>query len=52
MGLNNMATYSDDQLRRLQTNTLRYFWEETNPRNGLIPDKTSGDDTPASIAGV
>jgi hypothetical protein len=46
------VTYGDDQLQTLQSNTLRYFWEETNPENGLIPDKTSADDIPASIAGV
>lgn len=44
--------YGDDQLRTLQRNTFRYFWEETNPENGLIPDNTSADDIPASIAGV
>ena len=44
--------YSDEQLRTLQRNTFRYFWEETNPENGLIPDNTSADDVPASIAGV
>ena len=31
-------TYGDDQLQTLQRNTFRYFWEETNPQNGLIPD--------------
>jgi hypothetical protein len=36
----------------LQRNTSRYFWEETNPENGLIPDNTAADDNPASIAGV
>ena len=46
------VTYGDDQLETLQRNTFRYFWEETNPENGLIPDNTAGDDTPASIAGV
>ena len=44
--------YSDEQLRRLQRNTFRYFWRETNPANGLIPDNTAGDHVPASIAGV
>jgi hypothetical protein len=47
-----VLTYGDDQLQALQRNTLRYFWEETNPENGLIPDKTSADDIPSSIAGV
>jgi hypothetical protein len=45
-------TYSDAKLHRLQRNTFRYFWEETNPENGLIPDNTAADDVPASIAGV
>ena len=45
-------TYGDEQLHTLQRNTFRYFWEETNPGNGLIPDNTSADDIPASIAGV
>src|SRR5580765_6209620 len=44
--------YSDDQLHTLQRNTFRYFWEETNPENGLIPDNTSAGDIPASIAGA
>jgi hypothetical protein len=41
-----------DHLRALQRATFRYFWNETNPRNGLIPDNTARDDIPASIAGV
>ena len=45
-------TYGDAQLNRLQRNTFRYFWKESNPENGLIPDNTSADNTPASIAGV
>jgi hypothetical protein len=45
-------TYGDDQLRKLQGNTFRYFWKEANPENGLIPDNTTDDDIPASIAGV
>src|SRR5688572_32565222 len=45
-------TYGHDQLQTLQRNTFRYFWKETNPENGLIPDNTSADDFPASIAGV
>jgi hypothetical protein len=45
-------TYGEDQLHTLQGNTFRYFWEETNPENGLIPDNTAADDIPASIAGV
>ena len=45
-------TYGEDQLHTLQRSTFRYFWEETNPENGLIPDNTAADDVPASIAGV
>src|SRR4029450_10329595 len=45
-------TYGNEQLQTLQRNTFRYFWEETNPENGLIPDNTSAADVPASIAGV
>src|SRR5688572_13775757 len=44
--------YGEDHLHTLQRNTFRYFWEETNSENGLIPDNTAGDDIPASIAGV
>ena len=36
----------------MQRDTFRYFWEETNPGNGLIADNTSAADVPASIAGV
>jgi hypothetical protein len=46
------GTYGSEHLQILQRNTFRYFWEETNPENGLIPDHTSADDVPASIAGV
>jgi hypothetical protein len=45
-------TYGLAQLQALQRNTFRYFWKETNPANGLIPDNTAVDDIPASIAGV
>src|SRR5580765_5833730 len=45
-------TYGDEQLRTLQRNTFQYFWKETNTSNGLIPDNTSADGIPASIAGV
>jgi hypothetical protein len=47
-----VSTYGDDHLQTLQRNTFRYFWQETNPENGLIPDNTAADDVPASIAGV
>jgi hypothetical protein len=45
-------TYGDEQLHVLQQNTFRYFWNETNPENGLIPDNTAAGAIPASIAGV
>ena len=45
-------TYGDENLHTLQQNTFRYFWEETNPENGLIADNTAAAGTPASIAGV
>jgi hypothetical protein len=39
-------------LQKLQRDTFRYFWCETNPENGLIADNTSAAHFPASIAGV
>src|SRR5688500_13373147 len=45
-------TYGDRHLQTLQRNTFRYFWKDTNPDTGLIPDNTAADDVPASIAGV
>ena len=41
----------DEWLHALQKATFTYFWHETNPANGLIPDNTLAA-TPASIAGV
>lgn len=41
----------DEWLHALQKATFTYFWHETNPENGLIPDNTLAA-TPASIAGV
>ena len=41
-------TFSDEELHTLQRNTFNYFWQETNPRNGLLADNTSGH-APASI---
>jgi len=38
-------------LHALQKATFNYFWRQTNPENGLIPDNTLAA-TPASIAGV
>ncbi|MGB9181033.1 MAG: glucoamylase family protein [Pyrinomonadaceae bacterium] len=43
--------FGDDELCALQRNTFDYFWKETNPKNGLLADNTSGD-APASIAAV
>jgi hypothetical protein len=39
----------DAELEALQHETFRYFLHETNPRNGLVVDKTAPD-WPASIA--
>lgn len=44
-------TFSEKELLRLEQNTFRYFWKETNPQNGLLADNTSGS-APASIAAV
>ena len=41
----------DEWLHALQKATFTYFWQQTNPTNGLIPDNTLAP-TPASIAGV
>src|ERR1700681_1579164 len=41
----------DESLHALQKATFTYFWQQTNPENGLIPDNTLVA-TPASIAGV
>lgn len=41
-----------EQLRnldKLQRNTFRYFWDLSNPANGLVPDSTKKD-APSSIA--
>src|SRR4029079_1238510 len=47
----NPVTVDDEWLHALQQATFNYFWHETNPENGLIPDNTQWT-TPASIAGV
>ena len=44
-------TVDDEQLHALQKGTFTYFWRETNPANGLLPDNTLKG-PPASIAGV
>ncbi|HVR78883.1 MAG TPA: glucoamylase family protein [Acidimicrobiia bacterium] len=41
----------DDLLERLQRDTLRYFLDGTNPRNGLVPDNTRVG-SPSSITAV
>jgi hypothetical protein len=41
----------DDELDKLQRDTLDYFLKETNPRNGLVPDSTRKG-APSSIAAV
>jgi len=38
-------------LDEIQKKTFRYFWEEANPENGLIKDRSTPD-SPASIAAV
>ena len=43
---------SDERLEIIQRETFNYFWHETNPENGLIPDNTLKPGDPASIAGV
>ena len=43
---------SDERLETIQRQTFEYFWQETNPDNGLIPDNTLKPGDPASIAGV
>jgi hypothetical protein len=40
-----------DRLSALEKGTFDFFWHETNPRNGLVPDNTS-EGAPSSIAGV
>ena len=44
-------TVDDKRLHALQKDTFTYFWRETNPANGLLPENTFGE-PPASIAGV
>ena len=46
------SDYGEPELHELQRSTFRYFWQETNPDNGLIRDNTAAADLPASIAGV
>jgi len=42
---------SDEELSRLERDTFKYFAEEINPENGLVPDSTK-QGAPASIAVV
>src|SRR5688572_28334655 len=34
------APLPDERLEIIQRETFNYFWHETNPNNGLIPDNT------------
>lgn len=38
-------------LDKLQRDTFQYFWQEADPRSGLVPDNTSKG-APSSIAAV
>src|SRR5437762_6705476 len=42
---------TDENLARLERDTFRYFADETNPENGLVPDSTK-QHAPCSIAAV
>ena len=42
----------EERLHSLQQETFNYFWNESNPDNGLLPDNTLKAGDPASIAGV
>lgn len=44
-----LSTGQQKYLERLQRDTFAYFWELTNPENGLVPD-SSRSGAPASIA--
>jgi len=46
-----LAPADDHLLERLQRDTLRYFLDEANSQNGLIPDNTR-DGSPSSITAV
>ncbi|MFW6119503.1 MAG: glucoamylase family protein [Petrotogales bacterium] len=41
----------DELLSELQRKTFNFFWNEINPENGLIKDRST-DDSPCSIASV
>ena len=47
----NSKILDDERLDKLQRDTFGYFLEETNPRNGLVPDSTRKG-APSSIAAV
>ena len=47
----NQPAASDEALHELQRATFGYFLKETNPANGLVPDKTRIG-VPCSIAAV
>lgn len=47
--MNQKRYNSDIQLEKLQKQTFSYFWNEANPANGLVVERTSPD-WPAGIA--
>lgn len=46
-----VSALTERDLHSLERKTFKYFWSETNPQNGLLPDNTLGN-VPASIGGV
>ena len=46
-----MTALTDENLARLESDTFKYFAEEVNLANGLVPDNTKFD-APSSIAAV
>ena len=42
---------SDEELSRIESDTFKYFAEEINLENGLVPDSTK-QGSPSSIAAV
>src|SRR5687767_1281873 len=45
------SSLSDEDLAQLERDTFKYFADETNTRNGLVPDNTR-QGAPSSIAAV
>jgi len=50
-GRDYQASLNEDDLDRLERDTFRYFAQEINLENGLVPDNTRVD-SPSSIAAV